>query len=196
MVVKPAILTDVTKCIGCEKCVEACKTANNLGPDVPLRDANPDGLSATRWTSIISMPGKRYVRKHCRHCLEPACVSACPVGALRKTKEGPVIYDAGRCIGCRYCMMACPYGVPRYDWASAVPYVRKCVMCYPRLREGLQPACTEACPREATVFGSRDDLIEEARGRIRDNPGRYIKRVFGERDVGGTSVLYVSDIAL
>jgi len=191
-----AILTDVTKCIGCLECVSACKEANHLGTDVPREWQKSDGLSAENWTSIIQLKDKHYVRKQCRHCLEPACASACPVGALHKTKEGPVVYDSEKCLGCRYCMMACPYGIPRYDWDQAVPYVRKCIMCYDKIKQGEQPACTKACPQEATIFGERDDLIKIAHRRIKESPGKYIDRVWGEHEVGGTSVLYLSDVNL
>ena len=137
------------------------------------------------------------MRQQCRHCLEPACLSACLVGALQKTPEGPVIYDSDKCMGCRYCMLACPYGIPRYDWEEPVPYIRKCDMCYERLREGGQPACVEACPEKATIFGKRDELIQVARDRIRGNPNKkYKDKVFGEFEVDGTSVIYISDISL
>jgi formate dehydrogenase iron-sulfur subunit len=115
---------------------------------------------------------------------------------MQKTPEGPVICDTERCIGCRYCMMACPYGIPRYEWQAAVPYIRKCDMCVERLRDGKEPACVEACPERATIFGVREELVEEAQRRIAASPGKYEDRVFGETDVGGTSVLYVSDIPL
>ena len=136
------------------------------------------------------------MRKQCRHCLEPACVSACPVGALVKTDEGPIVYDPVKCMGCRYCMMACPFGIPRYDWEKPVPYVQKCTMCYERQLEGEQPGCTEACPTEATIFGDRDELLAEAQRRIDAEPGRYGNKVWGRTEVGGTSVLYVSGIEL
>jgi len=191
-----AILTDTTKCIGCLKCVAACKEINKLGREVPRIWHKDDGLSARNWTSIIQKPDSHYVRKQCRHCLEPACVQACPVGALHKTPEGAVIYDKGKCLGCRYCMMACPYGIPRYDWDQTVPYVQKCILCYSRIKDGVQPACTEICPEKATIFGERDELIKEAHRRIDENPARYINRVWGEYEVGGTSVLYISDIDL
>ena len=197
---RPAILTDVTKCIGCEKCVEACVRVNSLGaykPGAePRRQDVGDGLSATRWTSVVSQPGKHFVRKQCRHCLEPACASACPVGAMRKTPEGPVVYDGAICMGCRYCMMACPFGIPRYDWAAAVPYVNKCTLCYTRLREGKLPACVEACPTEATIFGDRDELLAEAARRLKTEPKKYLPHIYGEHEVGGTSVLYISDVNL
>ena len=170
-----AILTDITKCIGCLECVSACKQVNDLGMETPRTWQKNDGLSADNWTSILQKPDNHYVRKQCRHCLEPACVSSCPVGALRKTPEGAVIYDSGKCLGCRYCMMSCPFGIPRYDWDKTVPYIRKCILCYPRLKEGKQPACTEVCPTGATIFGDRDKLIAEAHLRIKENPGKYQK---------------------
>ncbi len=191
-----AILTDVTKCIGCFQCVDACAQINNLGPDIPAPQDSPDGLSARRWTTILREPGGRYVRKQCRHCLEPACVSACPVGAMHKTAEGPVIYDSNLCMGCRYCMMACPYGIPRYEWDRPVPYVRKCTLCYERLQAGQLPACVETCPTQATIFGERDELLAEAHNRLQAQPHQYLQKVYGEYEVGGTSILYISDIPL
>ncbi|MBD3169780.1 MAG: 4Fe-4S dicluster domain-containing protein [candidate division Zixibacteria bacterium] len=191
-----AILTDVTKCIGCQQCVLACKDYNKLDKDMPRDWHRNDGLSARNWTSIIHKPDEHYIRKQCRHCIEPACVSACPVAALSKSPEGPVTYDPGRCIGCRYCMIACPYGIPRYEWDNPVPYIQKCNMCYSRIKEGKQPACTEACPTEATIFGDRDELLAEAHRRIKNDPDLYIGKVFGEFEIGGTQVLYISDIDL
>jgi len=145
---------------------------------------------------MVRSQGDRFARKQCRHCLEPACASVCPVGALQKTPDGPVVYDDERCIGCRYCMMACPFDIPRYDWQAAVPYVRKCDMCADRIQDGKEPACVEACPEKATIFGGRDELLAEAHRRISTGSGKYQKKVFGETEVGGTSVLYVSDISL
>lgn len=191
-----AILTDVTKCIGCERCVAACKVANDNGPSLPFRWILDDGLSGDRFCSVLRKEGL-FVRKQCRHCVQPACVSACPVGALEKQPEGPVTYDSDKCLGCRYCMMSCPYGIPRYAWASAVPYVRKCQMCWQtRLSKGGKPACTSTCPTQATIFGERDELIAEAKKRIADNPGKYLPRVQGETDVGGTCVLYLAPTEL
>ena len=200
MIRNPCILNDVTRCIGCEECVAACKRANGLpAEDPPPRiEHSRDGLSATRWTSIVRLPGGVNVRKQCRHCLEPACVSVCPVGALQKTPEGPVIYDKSICMGCRYCMMGCPYGIPRYEWNTVNPSIRKCILCYEKLRSGeLEvPACVAACPKKATVFGERDELLAEAHRRIAAEPDRYIDHVWGEHEVGGTGVLYVSHVDL
>jgi formate dehydrogenase iron-sulfur subunit len=195
-----AILTDTTKCIGCEACVTACKRINGLPEsDPPPRSAGaPDALSATRWTAVVRRPGNRFVRKHCRHCLRPACVSACPVGALQRTPDGAVIYDPARCMGCRYCMLACPYGVPRYEWNALAPSVRKCILCHPHLISGRvkEPACVEACPTQASIFGPREALLAEARARLAADPGRYLPRVWGATEVGGTAVLYVADVPL
>ncbi|MBD3402562.1 4Fe-4S dicluster domain-containing protein [candidate division GN15 bacterium] len=191
-----AILTDITRCIGCLECVAACKREYNLEVDVPRRWQNNDGLSAENWTSVLHKPGPHYIRKQCRHCLEPACASACPVGALHQTDIGAVMYENDKCLGCRYCMMACPYGIPRYDWDEQVPYVRKCILCHDKVKAGGQPACTSVCPTEATIFGDRAELLAEAHKRIKENPGKYIDHVWGEHEVGGTSVLYISDINL
>jgi formate dehydrogenase iron-sulfur subunit len=193
---RAAILTDTTRCIGCQECSIACHKVNRLPADVPRRWDLDDGLSARNWTSVVEPSRGKYVRKLCRHCLEPACASACPVGALSRTADGPVVYDGTKCMGCRYCMMACPYGIPRYTWDEPVPYVRKCILCADRLRSGGKPACTEACPEKATIFGDRAALIEEARRRFRDQPGRYVERIWGEKDAGGTAVLYISNIDL
>jgi formate dehydrogenase iron-sulfur subunit len=200
MIPNPCILTDVTRCIGCEECVLACRKINDLPvTDPPPRPGDRAGeLSATRWTSVVRKPGNHFVRRQCRHCLEPACVSVCPVGALQKTPEGPVIYDKSICMGCRYCMMACPFGIPRYQWSSATPAVRKCVLCYPHLKSGRieKPACVSACPTQATIFGPRDEMLAEARHRLNSEPGRYLHRIWGAQEVGGTSVLLISDIPL
>jgi formate dehydrogenase iron-sulfur subunit len=200
MIRNPCILNDVTRCIGCESCVDACKRTHGLptedGP--PRVGAAPDGLTATRWTSIVRVSDQAKVRKQCRHCLEPACASVCPVGALKKTAEGPVVYDKSVCMGCRYCMMACPFGVPRYEWASATPSVRKCVMCYEELRSGRldRPACVSACPAEATLFGERDETIVEAKRRLASRPDLYQPRIWGLDEIGGTRVLYISHVSL
>ena len=184
-----AILTDLTRCAACEACVWACKEANDLP-----RDETPTRLSATTWTFVDRSHGVP-VRRQCMHCVEPACVSVCPVGALRKTADGPVVYDESRCMGCRYCMIGCPFGVPKYEWDDPVPGVRKCGMCYERaVSRGEPPACAAACPYGATVFGERDALVAEAHRRIAADPGRYVPKVYGERDAGGTSVLYLSAV--
>jgi Fe-S-cluster-containing dehydrogenase component len=197
-----SILTDVTRCIGCEECVNACQKANDLPPEKPWRWVKKiTDLSTSRWTTIVNKRGpdgkNRYIRRQCRHCLEPACVEACIVGALQKTPEGAVTYDRDICIGCRYCMIACPWEIPRYSWEDTIPYVQKCTMCHDRfLESGKPPACVEACPTEATIFGEREELLAEAKKRIANDSDKYIQRVWGEKEIGGTSVLYISDVDL
>jgi len=186
---KAAILTDLTRCRGCQACALACRESNGL----------PASAEATRldegtWTFVEKVRGLN-VRRQCMHCEDPACASVCPVGALHKTEAGPVVYDAAKCMGCRYCMLGCPFGVPTFEWNSPAPRVRKCLMCYEtRLMVGRQPACTEACPAGATIFGDRDELVAEARRRIEAEPGRYVDRIYGLQEAGGTSVLYLSPV--
>jgi len=183
-----AILTDLTRCIGCKACTIACKEINGL----PKQEM--DGLSSTTWTTVENRAGLN-VRRQCMHCLDPTCASVCPVAALQKRSEGPVVYDESRCMGCRYCMLACPFQVPKYEWNENVPRVQKCVMCFAqRVSRGLQPACTEACPTGATVFGERDPLIRQAGRRLQENPGRYVDHIYGLEEAGGTSVLYLSSV--
>lgn len=182
-----ALLVDTTQCIGCGLCVSACKETNGL----PGGEAAE--LSAVAFT-VVESHADVFVRRFCMHCVDPTCASVCPVGAFRKTAEGPVVYEAHRCIGCRYCMMACPFGIPRYEWSSTLPVVKKCTMCAPRQAQGLQPACAEACPTGATIFGERDELLAEAHRRIRENPSGYVNHVYGEKEVGGTSVLFLSAV--
>jgi formate dehydrogenase iron-sulfur subunit len=181
------LLYDATQCIGCGACAQACKDENRLPETI---DAV---TTAYTWTTVTPRAGT-FVRSLCMHCLEPTCASVCPVGALRKTEAGPVVYDAARCIGCRYCIMACPFDVPKYQWDRAVPVVGKCVMCADRVAKGEATACAAACPTGATKFGDRAALLTEAKSRIRDNPGGYVGRVYGEEEAGGTSVLMLSSV--
>ncbi|HET9531588.1 MAG TPA: 4Fe-4S dicluster domain-containing protein [Blastocatellia bacterium] len=189
---KKAILFDSTLCTGCGACYSACKEKNNL----PQTSAAflTDKLSARTYT-VVNRRNGRYVRRMCMHCQEPTCVSVCPVGALVKTSSGPVLYDASKCMGCRYCMQACPFNIPQYEWDdSLTPRVQKCTLCSDRISEGLPTACATVCPTGATKFGDREQMIEEAKARIRDNPGKYIDHIYGLEEVGGTSVLLLSDV--
>lgn len=183
---KKAILIDIPQCINCQSCVLACKQLQQFPEKTETE------LSATAFTAVRESRG-RYVRRLCLHCADPACVSACPVGALYKTGLGPVVYDAGKCIGCRYCMLACPFKVPTYEWNDPVPYLKKCDMCAGRLARGGKPACVEACPTGAALFGDRESMLAEAHRRIRENPA-YVPRVFGAQEAGGASVFFLSDV--
>ena len=185
-----ALLIDITRCIGCRGCVTACKAEHGLPAE---SDADTE-LSATALTAMVDHNDERHVRKLCMHCLDPSCASVCPVSAFKRTPEGPVTYDAKKCLGCRYCMVACPFGVPRYEWRSVVPSVRKCDLCVGRAAQGKPPACVEICPAEATITGTRDELLAEAHRRIAADPQDYYPQVYGEHEVGGTSVLFLSPV--
>lgn len=190
------ILVDVTRCMGCNQCVEACAETNQLGASNFMIQHSPDGLSTRRWSSIVESPQGGFVRKFCRHCLEPACVSACPVGAMYRTPEGVVLYDSQKCMGCRYCMMACPFGIPRYEWESPTPLVQKCTLCYDRLEQGELPACVDICPEGVLTFGERSDLLALANQRIQEAAHIYLPVVYGAHEVGGTAVMYISNVPL
>lgn len=202
------MLTDTTLCIGtnCRKCEEACKKVNELPPhDVPLSDntvfdrqrrTDPENYTVVNRFPNAEDPEKPiYVKIQCMHCNEPACASACLVNAFTKTPEGPVIYNRDLCIGCRYCMIACPFNIPTYDYFRPLdPEVRKCTMCYDRIKEGKIPACVEICPKEAITFGKRSDLIDLSHEKIRKHPDNYTHHIFGEHEVGGTSWLYLAGV--
>jgi formate dehydrogenase iron-sulfur subunit len=186
-----AILYDATLCIGCRLCEQACAGRNQLPYDGTI--GAQEKLSAHKLTAVLTREDK-FFRKLCMNCADPTCASVCPVGAFTKTAAGPVTYDADKCMGCRYCMMACPFQVPAYEWDKRLPIVRKCDMCADRVAAGGVTACTEACPTGATKFGERDELIAEARQRIAANPQGYIDHIYGLEEVGGTSVLMLSSV--
>lgn len=181
-----AILIDITKCIGCLSCERACKDLHGF-PEDPEPQLSPTALT------VVEQHGDRFVRRLCMNCQDPACVSACLVGALQKTELGPVTYTSSKCIGCRYCIVACPFSVPRYEWSKLVPFVKKCDMCYARQAAGQLPACVEACPVQASIAGWRDEILEEAQRRVWLD-SKYVKRIYGTEEVGGTSVFYISDV--
>ena len=195
-----AMLVDTTVCAGCRGCEAACSEANGLPPpaaDVDVlkerRDTAPDAFTVVNGTEGPNGE-PRYAKRQCMHCLEPACASACPVRALDKQPEGPVTYKGDRCMGCRYCMVACPFEIPKYQYDKAAPLVRKCQFCAKRQAEGKKPACAEVCPTGALTFGKRGALIELAKHRIYRTPDKYVHHVYGEHEAGGTNWLYISDV--
>ncbi|MBW2147630.1 MAG: 4Fe-4S dicluster domain-containing protein [Deltaproteobacteria bacterium] len=200
------VLSDLSKCVGCRVCEEACNEANKLPePKIPFDEESIfeeiRRPTVDAYTVVNRFPNPNpegdpvYVKRQCMHCNEPACASACLVNAFTKTPEGSVIYNEKVCIGCRYCIMACPFYIPAYSYSSAFrPAVLKCTMCYERIsKEGGVPACVESCPEEAVIFGKRRDLIHIAMERIR-NDSEYIDHIYGEREVGGTSWMYISKV--
>ena len=224
-------LIDITRCIGCRACQVACKQWNDReGEATELQDymgfQNPATLSAKTLTLITfhevpdeAAPGGLhylFTMRRCLHCLEPACASACPTTALASEPDGPVSYDADKCIGCRYCVWACPWGVPTAEWDSLAPKIQKCTHCADRSnqpvplslngmllgpdeiqqyqRDIATPACVKACPADCLRFGTRDDMLTEAHTRISGQPEKYVDHIYGEKEAGGTSVLYLSSV--
>lgn len=200
------VLVDTVLCVGCRKCEQACQVAN--GPcdrdpellldrsvfDTPRR---PDECAYTvvnRFADPDSPNRSYWIKSQCMHCNEPACVSACIVGALTKDHRGPVVYDTWECIGCRYCFLACPFDIPAYEYANPLdPQVRKCTFCHDRFSDrGFRPACVKVCPGGALTFGARGELIDLAFIRIKQSPDRYIDRIYGQHEVGGTSWMYLT----
>ncbi|MBI4685453.1 MAG: 4Fe-4S dicluster domain-containing protein [Nitrospirae bacterium] len=200
------MLTDFTACVGCRSCERACNEANKMpAPDKPFDDGSV--FEEHRWPSAKALtvvnryknPGNPsspvYRKIQCNHCLEPACATACPIHAYTKTPEGAVIYNKDLCFGCRYCVIACPFNMPGYDYESPFDAkIVKCIFCYGRIKEGQIPACAEACPGGALTFGRRADLLKLARKRIVDYPEKYIDHIYGEYEVGGTSWIYISGV--
>jgi len=204
-------LVDLTRCIGCRKCEQACNEVNHLPEpvagfdDLTVLDAKrrPDQDTFTVINRHYSgrlddrdKPAPTFVKVQCMHCQDPACVSACITGALSKKDNGTVHYDVAKCIGCRYCMAACPFEIPAYEYDEPItPRVRKCTFCFERIsKEGGRPGCASICPVEAITFGKRSELLHLAKSRIKNDPGKYLDRVYGEKEVGGTSWLYISDV--
>lgn len=200
------VLVDLTLCVGCRRCEFACAEENG-NPHGELADYDDASVFAHRRNPMSDQytvvnrtprPGAGEEPVHCKiqcmHCEHPPCVSACLVGAMQKRPDGQVIYDASRCIGCRYCMMACPFERLAYEYDSRLtPRVRKCTLCADRAAEGKVPACVDICPVEALQYGRRSELIRMAHDRIRRHPGRYVDHVYGEHEGGGTSWMYLSD---
>lgn len=194
------MLYDTTKCIGCKACVVACREANGMPVERDaegLHDEPQDLSGSTRNIIKLHREGSvvSYMKSQCMHCVDPACVSACMIGALTKDgTTGVVSWEGSRCVGCRYCQLACPFNIPKFEWTSVNPKIVKCEMCRHLLAEGGVPACVRACPRQAVIFGRREDLLAEAKRRLAAHPDLYVPKVYGEHDAGGTQVLYLSHV--
>jgi Fe-S-cluster-containing dehydrogenase component len=195
------LLVDAVRCVGCRACVTRCREANGKAPEVRVLagaayDA-PVDLNAQTPTVIRRWAREKdsgFVKAQCMHCVDPACVSVCMLGALHKAEHGVVAYDVDKCVGCRYCQVACPFNVPKFEWAKAAPRIVKCELCRHRAKDGKGPACAEVCPRDAVTAGARGALLAEARRRMATRPGAYHAGIYGEQDGGGTNVLVLSPV--
>jgi len=205
------VLVDLTRCVGCRSCEAACNAEQNMPePELPFTDKSvfqedEDGrkrrTDETRLTVVnkYDVPGldhPLFRKVQCNHCQEPACLTSCFVSAYTKTPEGAVIYNQDVCVGCRTCMIACPFYIPTFKYSSAFkPGIVKCIFCYDtRLKNGQPPACVEACPQEALTFGKRKDLLKIGRRRIEENREKYVEHIYGEYEAGGTSWMYLSSV--
>jgi len=198
-----AVLVDLTRCTGCRGCQVACKEWNERAARDTVQAGtyeNPPSLSSDCYTRIRfreteanGQPAWSFVKEQCVHCKEPACVSACPVQALVKSNDGPVVYSYDRCIGCRYCMVACPFEIPKYEWQSTMPWVQKCSFCSERIKDGMTPACIKTCPTSTMLFGEEAEVVAEARKRLGAGGKKYVQHIYGEKEVGGTAWMYISD---
>ena len=194
------VLTDTTRCIGCRSCEVACSEwHNNYVPDITSDNAleNIRDTSEKQFTVVNRFnteKGEVFVKKQCMHCWQPACAAACLVNAMLKTKEGPVTWNGDKCMGCRFCMISCPFDIPKFEYSGWNPRIMKCNMCYERLQEGKKPACVESCPADALMFGQKRELMEIARHRVYSHPDKYVHYIYGENEAGGTGWLYLSAV--
>jgi formate dehydrogenase iron-sulfur subunit len=204
-VIKPkGALIDLTKCIGCRGCQIACKNWNSRGVQKTFMGGsftNPVKLNSETYTLVEFVEtGEKndlnwdFIKVQCMHCKEPACASACPVGAFQKMPNGAVNYAQEKCIGCRYCMVACPFSIPKYEWDKKYPIVQKCTFCSDRMADGMIPACAKSCAPGAIYVDDHDKVVAEAERRIREHPGKYVNHIYGKEEAGGTAWMYLSSV--
>jgi len=192
------VLYDSTRCVGCQTCEATCAETNGLPAPAETLEAGKIRKTTDKNRTVVNAyktdNGEVYVKTQCMHCNEPACTAACLTQAMYKTHEGAVIWRGNKCMGCRYCMVSCPFDIPKFEYFSNNPKIEKCTMCYERTQQGKKPACVETCPAEALIYGSRRELIKEARKRIVENPDVYVDHIYGEHEAGGTGWLYLSGV--
>jgi Fe-S-cluster-containing dehydrogenase component len=191
------LLFDSTRCTACRTCEMVCAEGHNfpfVKQKVEAGNIRTTGeQQRTVINKYVTSKGEVCTKSQCMHCNEPACAAACLTKAMYKTKEGPVIWREDKCMGCRYCMVSCPFDVPKFEYHSANPKIQKCDMCYDRIVKGEIPLCAEACG-DALVFGTRRELLAEARKRIADNPSDYVDLIYGEYTAGGTGFLHIGPV--
>ena len=206
------VLVDLARCMGCRSCQVACKAWNdNPGEDTGCWGSyeNPPGLSSTTWTRVkfaeVEKSGtlKLVMSKvQCMHCEYPACAAVCPEQVYQKEANGAVTLEGEKCIGCQNCMKVCPFMVPHINWidnpdldyVDADPQMTKCVLCFDRISNDMEPACVKACSTGGLTFGDRAELLLVARERMAKFPGKYVDHIYGEKEVGGTAWLYLSPV--
>ncbi|MDR3435178.1 hydrogenase 2 operon protein HybA [Telmatospirillum sp.] len=225
------LLYDSTLCVGCKACVVACRDANDTKPefstDEKIWDTALDISGKT--ITVIKMysegtgqhkdqekDGFAFMKRSCLHCVDPSCVSVCPVSAMTKDPvTGIVSHEPADCIGCRYCIVACPFAVPQFEFDKPFPKLLKCQLCKQRLAVGKIPACAEVCPTGATLFGPVTALKEEAARRtgtpagqptnyprkvvdstdVHERPNaKYVQHTYGATEMGGTQMLLLSGV--
>lgn len=198
-----AKLIDVSTCIGCKACQVACSEWNDIRDEVGHNHGvydNPMDLSPKSWTVMrfaehVNEKGKLewLIRKDgCMHCEDPGCLKACPqAGAIVQYANGIVDFQSEHCIGCGYCVAGCPFNVPRISKQDDKAY--KCTMCSDRVQVGQEPACVKTCPTGAISFGTKEDMLHKAAGRVQEMKGRGLEQagIYDPQGVGGTHVLYV-----
>lgn len=185
-----AMLNDSSRCIGCLSCVVACKKTNKL-PDAPKYSPQTGGNT---WTTVKAIRQENRVintKFQCMHCTEASCISACPTGAAFKREDGIVLIDQETCVGCGYCVVACPFNVP--GKSNETGTARKCTFCQERMEKGQITACAEACPAGAILFGDSAELlaVAEQRAEYLKSNGLSNATVYGENELGGLKVFYV-----
>ncbi|MCL2744297.1 MAG: 4Fe-4S binding protein, partial [Planctomycetaceae bacterium] len=162
-------------------------------PALPMADAcvtaNPSACTRDKSGEVW-----RFVKEQCFHCDEPACAESCFAKAFQKTESGAVVYYPNNCVGCRYCMLACPFHIPKFEWSKPLPAITKCMFCYTRITENEMPACISVCPTNVMKFGDKDAMLQEAKAVLTSNPA-YVQHIYGETEAGGTSWIYISDVS-
>lgn len=192
------ILYDAARCKGCCGCEIDCADAHGLPYPEDYAEVGSVRKTNEAQRTVVNAfetsKGTVYMKTQCMNCNDPACGAACLTEAMHKTIEGPVIWREDKCMGCRYCMVSCPFDMPKFEYHSTNPKIEKCNMCFELTQEGELPNCVFNCPNEALQYGTRRELLAEAHRRIAENPDLYVNHIYGENEAGGTGWLYLSPV--